>query len=390
MVKSKIVRLTTVPISMNIIHKGQLAFMNQYFEVIGVTGRDAKHFPAIKDREGVKMYDIEMARTIALLKDLKALWQLFHLFRQIKPAIVHTHTPKAGLLGMVAARLASVPIRLHTVGGMPLVEAKGIKRKILEWAEKLTYQNAHKIYPNSFGLLDVIIENGLCPESKLKVIANGSSNGINIDFFSPNYSENIEEESERNCNNLGIDNQDFVFLFVGRLAIEKGIGELVEAFNSLLEESNRPLKLLLIGPYEKSYGVLPEALRKSIDENPFILTPGRFDDVRPYYALSNAFVFPTYREGFPNTLLEASAMELAIIATDINGCNEIVENGTTGFLIPPKNIEALKTSMKNLLLEEHKLKEMGKRGRIRIQSLFSREVVWHGLLAEYNYYLSKK
>ena len=131
--KPKLVRITTVPISMNIILKGQLEFMNKYFEVVGVTGYDEKHFNDCRDREGIRMEVVEMSRTINIIKDIKSLILLYFLFRREKPQIVHSHTPKAGLLGMLAAQLARVPIRLHTVGGMPLTEAKGVKRKLLNF-----------------------------------------------------------------------------------------------------------------------------------------------------------------------------------------------------------------------------------------------------------------
>lgn len=154
----KLIRITTVPVSLNILLRGQHAFMRQQgFEVIGVSSGGGE-LQEVAQREQISTRRIEMARTISPLKDLKSLWQLYKLFRKEKPDIVHSHTPKAGLLGMLAARLSGVPIRLHTVAGLPLTESRGAKRKLLEFTEKLTYRCAHRIYPNSQGLCDFILQ----------------------------------------------------------------------------------------------------------------------------------------------------------------------------------------------------------------------------------------
>lgn len=380
--KPKLIRITTVPISMNILLKGQLSYMNDHFEVIGVTGRDDKHFDEVAKREGVRMHAVEMKRTISPLKDLGALWKLYKFIKKEKPVIVHTHTPKAGLLGMLAAKMAGVPVRLHTVAGMPLLGIHGAKRQLLNQIEKLTYSCAHKVYPNSKGLEEIVVENKFCSPAKLKVIANGSSNGINTDHFSPDF---VEDKAGFRANfraGLGIAPTDIVYGFVGRLGVEKGIGELIDAFTKLLKEHNN-IKLLLVGPVEKEHGVLNDATLAEIDTIPEILAVGRHDDIRPYLLSSDVFVFPSYREGFPNVVLQAGAMGLPCIVSNINGCNEVITEELNGLIVPVKDKDALYHAMKRLLTEQGLVDKLAGVSREIVNSKFSHKFVWQELLKEY-------
>ena len=383
--KPKLIRVTTVPISMNILLKGQLSFMNEFFNVIGVTGYDEKHYNEVKEREGISLHRVEMKRTISLLHDLKALWKLYILFRREKPQIVHTHTPKAGLLGMLASKMAKVPIRLHTVAGMPLTEVKGLKRIILNTTERITYFSAHKIYPNSVGLKDIILENKFCRREKLEVLANGSSNGIDTEYFTRNFVKDQDLFKSNLRKELGIRNEDNVFCFVGRLCIEKGIAELVNSFLKLLNTyPDKKMKLLLVGPLEKQNGALSGATMDIINNTKEILAVGRHDDIRPYLFISDIFVFPSYREGFPNVVLQAGAMGLPCIVSDINGCNEIIEDGKNGIVVTPKDEENLFNSMELLLNNDVTKKKFSKDIRKDIVEKYQREIVWHALRNTYN------
>jgi glycosyltransferase involved in cell wall biosynthesis len=371
---------------MSIIMRGQLGFMQQHFEVLGVTTPDEKHFPSIGPREGIRTISVQMARTISLVADLKALWRLYSLFRSERPEIVHTHTPKAGLLGMIAAWAARVPVRLHTVGGMPLMEARGMKLRILKFTEKLTYACAHMVYPNSRGLRSYIVEQRFCAPNKLKVLANGGTNGVNISFFAPYQSEEQQKQISALRSDLGISPEDFVFCFIGRIGREKGMQELYEVFDTLSKEY--PIKLLLVGLFEESHGGLTEAYKQLFLSHPHIIYPGRADDVRPYYAISQACVFPSWREGFPNALLEAGAMGLPIITTDINGCNEIVEHGVTGLIVPPKSAHALGHAMQHLITDADLYARLKANARPAITDHFGNQVVWDALLAEYQRFIA--
>jgi glycosyltransferase involved in cell wall biosynthesis len=374
----KLFRITTVPISLKILLKGQLRFMSQYYDVTAIS--DKEGLIEVEKQENVKIFDVELTRKITLFKDFKALFRLYRFFRKEKPFIVHTHTPKAGLIGMVAAFLARVPHRLHTVAGMPLMETTGFKRKILNLTEKTTCFCANKVYPNSKGLYDFILNNKFCPQKKLKVIASGSSNGIDTQYFNPDLFSSEDKQNLRK--QLNISENDIVFVFVGRLVKDKGINELITSFSQLIAHSSN-LKLLLVGPFERELDPLLPKTEKLIIENTNILSVGFQSDVRPYLAISDIFVFPSYREGFPNVVMQAGAMGLPSIVTDINGCNEIIEDGVNGLIISPKNAEMLSEKMLLLLNNSDLRNKLKSQARGMTVLRYEQKIVWEALLKEY-------
>lgn len=377
--KSKIIRITTVPVSLEKLLSGQLRFMGDHFEVIAVSS-DEKGLKKVGETENCTVFPLEMTRQITPIKDLLAVIKLYFFLRKTKPGLVHTHTPKAGIVGMLAAKLAGVPVRLHTVAGLPLLEATGIKRKILNFVEKLTYRCATKVYPNSYGLADIIRELEFCPDSKLKVIANGSSNGIDTAHFNPNLFSENQKSQLRTQWAIGPD--DFVFLFVGRLVKDKGLEEMVAAFG-ILQEKYIHSKLLLVGGFEPDLDPLSPQTIAAIQHNPAIIQAGFQTDVRPYFALSDCLVFPSYREGFPNVVMQAGAMELPCIVSDINGCNEIIAHGKNGIIIPVKDAIALGESMEMMISDRDFLMQMKANCREVIRTRYEQKLVWEALLSEY-------
>jgi glycosyltransferase involved in cell wall biosynthesis len=311
---------------------------------------------------------------------LIAVIKLFLFLKKTKPFIVHTHTPKAGTVGMIASKMAGVPHRLHTIAGLPLLEATGNKRKLLNFVEKITYTCATKIYPNSNGLKNIIIQEKFCQPHKLMVIAGGSSNGINTNYFNPELYTTSEIKNLKDT--LGITPQDFVYIFVGRLVGDKGINELVKAFKKLSSEING-IKLLLVGVLESELDPLTSETLCEMEFNKNIISVGYQNDVRPYFSVSDVLVFPSYREGFPNVVMQAGAMGLPSIVTDINGCNEIVIEGENGCVIPVKNIEILYSSMKKILEDEILMSHLQQNARQMIVSRYEQSVVWQAILEEY-------
>jgi len=375
----KILRITTVPISLRNLLKGQPKFMSQYYEVVGITSPGEEINDVVND-EGIRVIEVEMTRTISPIKDLVSLWKLYKVIKKEKPFIVHSHTPKAGTLGMMAAKLAGVPNRLHTIAGLPLLVATGAKRKLLDFVEKITYACATRIYPNSLGLKDIIIQNGYTKPSKLKVIANGSSNGIDVNHFSV---ENISEETKTTLREeLNIIEDDIVFVFVGRLVTDKGINELISAFKKLSAD-HQNIKLLLVGTFESELDPLHDSTLNEIESNNNIINVGWQTDVRRYFAISNVLAFPSYREGFPNVVMQAGAMELPSIVTNINGCNEIIKEGVNGLIIPAKDENELYLAMLNIIENPSKQKELANASRKMICDNYQRQVIWEALLQEY-------
>jgi len=380
--KKKIIRVTTVPLSLGGLLTGQHRFMSQYFEVVGIASMGENFYlNKVSEAEGIRVIPVEMTRKITPLEDIKAVWKLYKIFKKEQPYIVHSHTPKAGTLSMIAALLARVPHRLHTIAGLPLVEVKGLKRILLNTVEKITYSCATKIYPNSYGLVDIILKHKFTSKDKLKVIGKGSSNGIDTSYFDPKL---YTESSKKNLRlKLNIKNEDFVFIFVGRLVTDKGLNELISAFDEL-NNTYKDIKLLLVGGYEKELDPLLPESDNIIESNSNIISTGWANDVRPYFSIANALTFPSYREGFPNVVMQAAAMELVSIVTDINGCNEIIKNEENGIIVPVKDSKALLEAMRNIYNNKSTSSARGKLSRELIISNYERSEVWNALLKEYN------
>ena len=378
--EKKLIRITTVPGSFGSLLKGQLNFMSQHYDVLAISSEGDGYLEEYSQREHIRVIPVEMTRKITPFKDLMAVWKLYRIFRKERPFIVHTHTPKAGTLGMTAAYFARVPHRLHTIAGMPLFEQTGMKRKMLDFVEKITYKFATKVYPNSFAMLEIILQQKYTVKKKLKVLGKGSSNGVDHTFFDPGlYSadENLELRKS-----LGIGASDFTYVFVGRLVKDKGINELVAAFKTI-NKMYTDVKLLLVGGFEQDLNPITKETELEMRENGNIVLAGPKRDVRPYFAIADLLTFPTYREGFPNVVMEAGAMGLPAIVTDINGCNEIIINDKNGVIIPPKDEAALTNEMIRFYEDRARLATMANLCRELITSRFNRPYMWGEILKEY-------
>lgn len=376
---NKLIRITTVPVSLEKLLEGQLNFMQKEYEVIAISS-DEERLNNLGKQIGVKVFPVEMTREITPLQDMGSVWKLFRFFKKEKPLIVHTHTPKAGIAGMMAAKMAGVPIRLHTVAGLPLLEAKGIKRKILGYVEKVTFSCATKVYPNSGRIYEYLKENNYTSEEKLKVIGKGSSNGIDTAYFDP--AKYPEKENIEIKKSLGIPENHLVFIFVGRLVRDKGINELVKAFEEINQEFPETT-LLLVGPFESELDPLRKETIEKMDTHSKIIEVGYQNDVRPFLAIADVLTFPSYREGFPNVVMQAGAMGLPSIVSNINGCNEIIEEGINGSIVPVRNVEALCQSMKKMYIDDNFRKSLGQNSRRLIKDNYERKEIWKALLAEY-------
>ena len=377
--KKKIIRVTTIPLSLEKLLGGQLSYMKTFYNVIAVSS-DKEKLEEVGVAEGVDTYYIQLTRKITPIKDLVAVWKMYTFLKKEKPFIIHSHTPKAGLVSMLAAKLAGVPNRLHTVAGLPLLESTGLKRVVLDFVEKLNYKCATKVYPNSNALKNIIIDNKLAKQNKLKVIGYGSSNGINLDYFNP---KNFTAEDVLTLKKqLGIKSENYVYIFVGRIVKDKGINEVIESFVQVnLENPNT--KLVLVGPFEADLDPIKPENFKEIKNNKNIIEIGYVNDVRPYFLIANTLVFPSYREGFPNVVMQAGAMGLPSIVSNINGCNEIIEDKKNGLIIPVKDAVSLTASMKELLLNQDLYLKLKENSRVSIQDRYEQNFIWQEILKEY-------
>lgn len=383
--KKKLLRVTTVSDSLDVLLKGQLKFLNNFFEIIGVAS-DTGSLSRVSEREGIRVINVRMDRKISLIRDVKSLVRMIEVIKREKPLIIHANTPKGSLLAMVAGKFCGVKHRVYTVTGLRFETAKGSFRKLLIFMEKLTCACATKVIPEGDGVKRLLVKEHITKKTLAKIL-NGNINGIDVAFFDR---ANVDlKEQDRLRQVLNIQKSDFVFCFVGRLVKDKGINELIAAFRRINNEKPNT-KLLLVGPFEKELDPLTPETEKEIEINPSIITTGFQNDIRPYLSISDLFVFPSYREGFPNVVMQAGAMELPSIVTDINGCNEIIIEGENGVIIPPKDEKALEEAMLKLFHDDELRKSLAKQARPLIVSRYEQTIVWEALLAEYNRLLEAK
>lgn len=375
---NKIIRLSTVPLSLNVLLKGQLKFLNSYYNVLGVSGKGL-NLDEVAKREGITVHSIEMQRKIAPLKDLVSLVRLYFYFRKERPFIVHSITPKAGLLSMIAGKLAGVPIRIHTFTGLIFPSKSGFFQKILIVMDRLLCLCATNVYPEGQGVSEDLVKYRIT-KKPLKVIGNGNVNGIDTEYFDPGLY--TLEDKIKLRKKIGVFENDFVFIFVGRLVKDKGINELVTAFLKL-EVNFKEVKLVLVGPFENDLDPLNTETISAIEESDAIVTVGFQQDVRPYFAMADTLVFPSYREGFPNVVMQAGAMELPSIVTDINGSNEIITENENGMIIPVKDVDAIYNSMKKIVTNTEYRNKLAHNARFNIVSKYEQQLVWNALLEEY-------
>jgi glycosyltransferase involved in cell wall biosynthesis len=376
---SKIIRITTVPISLKLLLSGQMKFMKDAGWEVLMVSADGKEINEVVKKEGCQHVVIPFTRKITPFHDLVCLWQLYNLIKREKPDIVHTHTPKAGMLGMLAAKMAGVKIRIHTVAGLPYMVAEKQKKSLLVNIEKLTYSWATQVWPNSPSLKKFIVEEELVGQEKLKVIGYGSSNGVDLEKFN----RGVLKENHLVAATMRImpGDNDYIILAVGRLVKDKGIEELVSAF--LESKISERSKLVLLGSFEQDLNPIDEEIVRKIKDHPRIVQIEWTDHVAHYLALADVLVHPSHREGFPNVLLEAGAMQVPIICSDIIGNTDIVTNKKTGLVFPVKNKEVLKDALEFAYVKRDFMQQFADNLYAEVEEKYQRKKMHQLILKEY-------
>ena len=374
MQKLKLLRLTTVDISLNSLLKGQLRYLSQYFEVVGVAA-DTGVLQQVSEREGVRVVDLPMHREISLWADCKSLWALVKLFRRERPDIVHANTPKASLLGMVAAVLCRVPNRIYTVTGLRFETTQGVLRFVLKTMERITCLCATKVIPEGDGVKAILLRERITRKPMQKVL-NGNINGVDLEWY--DRTESVMQRAAEVCGG----STDFTFVFIGRIVRDKGVNELVEAFSRLANERS-DVRLMLVGRFEDNLDPLPQHTKEQIESNERISFVGYQSDVRPYLVASDVLVLPSYREGFPNVVLQAGAMGLPVIVTDVNGSDEAICSGVNGVIVPKYSSEVLYRAMSDMVSDRDATANMAAVAREMVASRFDQKDVWAALANMY-------
>lgn len=376
-VQAKLLHVTTVPVSLATHLSGQLGFVRRHGFSVHVITSPGPELAPFAEREQVPVDAIPMARAITPGKDLVAIWRLWRTLRRLRPDLVHSHTPKGGLLGMIAATLAGTPVRIYHIRGLPFVTATGLRRRLLRLSERTSCALAHRVLAVSHSMRSLAIEEGLCPPGKIKVLLGGSGNGVDTDRFRP-----APAEARRAARaGRGLPADALVVGFVGRLTRDKGIRELARAWTGIRDREPRA-HLLLVGWDEADDPGSREAVA-ALRADPRVHLTGPVPDTTHAYAAMDLVALPTYREGFPNVALEAAAAGLPIVATSVPGCVDAVEDGATGLLVPAQDAAGLERALQRYLADPALRARHGEAGRRRAVAQFRREAIWAAIVAEY-------
>jgi glycosyltransferase involved in cell wall biosynthesis len=380
--QKRIARVSTVAFFVETQLKAQLEDISRSGAALTVVASE----PGLTfDVPGMQYVSIDIPRKIHPWRDLVALWRLWRLFRRERFDIVHSTTPKAGLLCSIAAAIAGVPVRLHTFTGQPWVGLSGIKHWLSKASDWLIAKLNTYCYADSPSQCRFIIESGVACESCIGVIGHGSLAGIDLSRFDAQRFDAMERAALRQA--LKISEDAAVLLFVGRFTSDKGIAELLAGYEQLVRRGI-VANLVLLGPLEVDHEVFLREL------SPQALAGVRLAGFSPeperYMAIADLLVLPSYREGFGTVVLEAAAMGVPAIGTEIYGLSDAIEHGRTGLLVPVRDSDALAVAMESLLRDTDRRKEMGAAARQRVRDHFASAVMSDLLIEQYIHWLDKQ
>ena len=376
----KIARIATIPYSFIHWQKQFEYFSTHKMDVTLITGKN-EHEEFLDELHGLRRIVIDLPREISPLRDIQALIVLFLLFRKEKFDLVHSITPKGGLLVSIAAFLARVPVRIHTFTGQRWITLHGPMKMILKTCDQIIGLLSTRLYSDSPSQTEFLISNGLVSRKKIFTIHKGSLGGIDFEQFSKN-------KYPPACLNF-ISSNSLKLLYLGRINKDKGICELVTALSELLLE-NKDIELILAGPFEPHLDPLPEDIIHFIKTNPRIHATGFVNQPQKYFAIADVFCLPSYREGFGTVVLEAAAFCLPTIGTKITGLVDAVEDGKTGILVESRSVDQLKSAINSFYEDRKLIKSMGEEAYLRARRDFSCDMITHKQLEDYQNLLASK
>lgn len=375
----RLVHVVTVPESF-VFLRGQVRHMHaRGFRVTGVSSA-GPYQAAFAREEPVELLTVEMPRRITPLHDLGAVSRLARAIRRIRPHIVHAHTPKGGLLGMLAARVAGVPVRVYHMRGLPFMTATGGRRRLLVATERVACALADRVICVSHTVREAAVAHGLCAPGKIVTLAGGSGNGVDATGrYAPRADDAARRASVRRA--WGVPADAPVILFVGRLVIDKGVQELAAAW-ARVREAHPDAHLVLAGP-EEAQNAVPSSVLDALRGDARVHLLGHLAEPRDAYVAADVVALPTYREGFPNVLLEAAAMRLPVVSTRVPGCVDAVVDEVTGLLVPARDARALADALTRYLDDPALGAAHGAAARARVLRDFDQRRIWEALHGEY-------
>lgn len=371
-------QITTIGASIVALMRGWPAYLRRNGFAVETISTDDRALSEFAAREQIeKTHLVEMTRRITPVTDLRCVFKIAGILRRGRFDLVHASTPKGGLLGMLAATLAGVPVRIFTLRGLPIVVSRGWKRRLLWICDWLTFRLAHRVTAISASVAQEAVSLGLCPAAKITVIGHGSSNGIDAARYTRKTAIADAPLRSKWCIPPGA----VVIGFVGRIVHDKGIIELEQAWQRV--RSAEPLARLVIVGTPNDEDPLPPEVMQRLQNDDRVVLAGWMDNPAAAYEAMDLLVLPTHREGFGNVLLEANSMELPVIASRVTGCVDAVVDGVTGLLFSVRDAESLANAILTLVRDPDRRQAMGTAGRERVLRDFRSEVIWEGMLRLY-------
>ena len=376
----RIARVVTIPFTFSMLLSCQITEIEKAGIGITLVSSDETELSILAQKIGVTHHSIQMARQPALFQDLKSLWYLYKFFRRERFDIVHSSTPKAGLLTAIAGKAAFVPIRLHTFTGQRWATMSGFSRFILRTFDRLVGSLCTRTYADSLSQRTFLIDSGIVKSEKIHVLGSGSISGVDLERFSAEKwggSQGLQTRSQ-----LGIPQESIVITFVGRVTKDKGISELVEAFTRI-SDLHSNVYLVILGPTESDLDPIPSKTSKLIETNNRILTTGFCTTPEKYLGAADIFCLPSYREGFGTVIVEAGAMGLPAVATAVTGLVDAIIDGKTGILVPPMDVESLASALITLIEKPELRQQLGAAAKDRTNKEFKDDYVNKLVVDEY-------
>lgn len=381
-----LLHITTAPMSL-VFLRGQLAYMKDNGFDVHVMTSPGKQLEEFARNEGARAHPVAMQRRITPLRDLATICQMIFVLMRIRPDIVHASTPKGGLLGTIAARIVRVPVVVYHVRGLAFTGHGTAQRPLLKWTERIACTLAHTVLCVSESVRTELVSEGICASEKTVVLRSGSSNGVAAEErFDPAKFPPGTRQQTRSA--FGIPENAVVVGFVGRLVRDKGIVELSEAWREVVAEFPGAW-LLIIGPWENRDPV-PAEVRQALENQDNVSFAGEQRDSAPFYKAIDLVVLPTYREGFPNVALEAAAMQLPVVVTNVTGCVDAVVDGVTGTFVPVAQAGPLAEAIKRYVRDPNLRRLHGNAGRTRVLKEFRPPDIWAALFAQYHALLARR
>jgi glycosyltransferase involved in cell wall biosynthesis len=380
--RPKICMITTIDTSLGDLFAGLYPLLlSKGYEVVGICADTSGGVWTAKvRRQGVRVINVPMTRTFSIWQDVKCLWRLYRIFRQESFDIVHYSTPKASFLSAIAGHLAGISFLVYTLRGLGYAAFNGATRVMGKWCEIVSCRAADRVLAISQSLAEEAVREGLLCAGHIEVLGAGSSKGVNIEQFCPN--NETKERGRQIRRALNISDEATVVGLAGRLTPEKGIEELLAAFENL-RRKHEELQLLIVGPEDQRHPLRQETVER-IRKNAAVHLLGPTTDMPGYMSAMDVFALPSYREGFGNVIIEASAMELPVIASDILGCRNAVVDGVTGYLVTPRDVDCLQQAIEKLISDPAERTRLGKNGRQWVVKNFDRRLVWSRLIKLYD------